>query len=303
MKKAGLVVLCCFYFLDCFGQHYDTVSVFNLPIQMDEVVIKSGWDINAFIKRVKTDSTFYKAFRSMRLVPYTAINEIKVLGKGNKTIASLHSKTQQKINKGCRSMEVLEEKTSGHFYTSKGKYNYYTAELYAYLFFTKGIICGENDIVRGELQDKGKGKLEKSKYQLKQLIFNPGTKISGVPMMGDKASVFDPEQAKKYDFKVSIEQYEGQDCYVFKLSPKKGEESNVVFNELKTWFRKSDYAILARDYSLSYNTMLYDFDVVMKVRMQLIRGQLLPVHIGYFGNWHVLTQKRENVIFTASISY
>ena len=121
--------------------------------------------------------------------------------------------------------------------------------------------------------------------------------------MGDKASVFDPEQAKKYDFKVSIEQYEGQDCYVFKLSPKKGEESNVVFNELKTWFRKSDYAILARDYSLSYNTMLYDFDVVMKVRMQLIRGQLLPVHIGYFGNWHVLTQKRENVIFTASISY
>ncbi len=38
-------------------------------------------------------------------------------------------------------MEVIEEKTTGNFYDRKGDYNYYTAELYANLFFTKGTVC------------------------------------------------------------------------------------------------------------------------------------------------------------------
>src|SRR5690606_14823624 len=116
--------------------------------------------------------------------------------------ASLYSKTKQKRHNDCRSMDVLQENVTGDFYKRKKKYNYYTAELYAYLFFTEDSVCGEDDIVAGAMEVRDKGQLEKSKYQLKQLIFNPGSKVAGVPFMGDKAAIFDPDVAKLYDFQL-----------------------------------------------------------------------------------------------------
>src|SRR5690606_17105350 len=113
-------------------------------------------------------------------------------------------------------------------------------------------VCGEDDIVAGAMEVRDKGQLEKSKYQLKQLIFNPGSKVAGVPFMGDKAAIFDPDVAKLYDFQLLSQEYAGEECFVFKAVPKKGNEEDVVYKELYTWFRKSDYAILARDYTLSY---------------------------------------------------
>lgn len=279
-------------------------SIFRYPIEMDEVVIRDpGFDIQAFIRRVKNDTTFYKAFRSLRVTSYSALNDIKVYDKKGKVKASLYSKTRQSASAGCRSMKVEEEKVTGDFYKRNGEYRYYTAELYAYLFFTRGRVCGESDVVSGQLNQRGKGQIEKSKYQLKQLIFNPGSKVGGVPGMGDKAATFEPDQAKRYDFKVYSEAYAGIDCYVFKATPKKGEESNVVYDELTTWFRKSDYSIVARDYSLSFKTLAYDFDVRMKVRTQQIGSKLLPTRIDYDGNWHVFTQDRERVRFSAVFSY
>lgn len=287
------------------AQRYDS-SIFSFPVQMDEVVInaaRGGWDVAGFIRRVKTDTTFYKAFRSLHLVPYTSTNDIRVYDKKGNVQASLNSKTRQNISKGCRTMDVLQEKVTGDFYKRNKKYNYYTAELYAYLFFTEGKVCNEDDVVAGMMNERGKGQLEKSKYQLKQLIFNPGSKVAGVPFMGDKAAIFDPDVAKLYNFHLLSDEYAGTDCYVFKAIPKKGKEGDVVYKELTTWFRKSDYAILARDYTLSYNTVLYDFDVHIKARTSQVGGKLLPTRLEYDGNWHVFTKKRERVKFTTSISY
>ena len=279
-------------------------SIFRYPIEMDEVVIRDPtFDIQGFMRRVRTDTTFFKAFRSLRLTNYTSINDIKVYNKKGKVKASLHSKTKQIRKNGCRSMTTEEETVTGDFYKRNKKYRYYTAELYAYLFFTEGSICGESDIVAGYLEERGKGQIEKSIFQLKQLIFNPGAKISGIPMMGDKAAIFEPDQAKRYDFKVYSETYAGIDCFVFKATPKDEEKDKVVYNDLTTWFRKSDYSIVARDYSLSYSTIAYDFDVRMKVRTQFIGGKLMPTRIDYDGNWHVFTQDRERVKFTAQFIY
>lgn len=279
-------------------------SRFTFPIELDEVVIQDkGFDIQSFIRRVKNDTTFYKAFRSLRVTSYSATNDIKVYDKKGKVKASLYSKTRQTASKGCRSMQTLEEKVTGDFYKRNKQYRYYTAELYAYLFFTQGTVCGENDIVAGYLNQRGKGQIEKSKGQLKQLIFNPGAKIKGIPGMGDKAAIFEPDQAKRYDFKVYPETYDGVECYVFRAVPKKGQEGKVVYDELTTWFRKSDYSIVARDYSLSFKTLAYDFKVRMKVRTQQFGKKLLPTRIDYDGNWHVFTQDRERVKFTAVFSY
>ena len=77
----------------------------------------------------------------------------------------------------------------------------------------------------------------------------------------------------------------------------------VVYNELSTLFRKSDYAILGRDYVVSYRTLLFDFDVRMKVRLKPIGARLLPIKIDYDGNWHIPFKERERVKFTAQFSY
>ncbi|RYD56292.1 MAG: hypothetical protein EOP56_13240 [Sphingobacteriales bacterium] len=287
------------------AQYQDT-SVFAYPIQMDDVVVtaaRGGWDVAAFIRRVQTDTTFFKSFKTLRVKSFTAHNDIRVYDSKGRVDASLVSNTRTNAANGCRTMDVLDEKTTGDFYKRNGEYKYYTADLYAYLFFTKGRICNQNDIVGNTMQERGKGQLEKSKYQLKQLIFNPGSKIDGIPFMGDKAAIFEPDQAKKYDFKLNSEEYNGVECYVFKAIPKADYADDVVYNELSTWFRKSDYSIVARDYSLSYKTLAYDFDVRMQVRTKLLGDRLVPTNISYDGNWHVFGKKRERVKFTTTLSY
>lgn len=281
-------------------------SIFKYPIQMDEVVISAandGWDVKGFIERVQNDTTFYKAFKSMRITSYNATNDITVYNNRGKVEASLYSLTQQKVLNSCRSMEVLSESVSGRFYKRDKEYRYYTAELYDYLFFTKDTICNENDIVRNTLSEVEEGRIGKHKHKLKQLIFNPGSDIEGVPFMGDKAALFQPDVAAMYNFKLASEEYDGEDCYVFKAIPKAEFRDDIVYKYLATWFRKSDYSIVARDYSLSYDAIAYDFDVHMKVRTRQVGDKLLPVKIEYDGNWHVFTQKRERVKFIATIVY
>jgi len=288
----------------CYSQSMDTGSIFSQPVSMDSFVVKSGFDINAFIRRVKNDTTFYKAFRSMHLIPYTAKNNIEVFhNSSNNTIATQRSTTEQEIKNNCRSIKIKEQTTTGKFYKRNGDYNYYTASLFHYLFVPKNTICNEDDVVSGKMKQPAKTKIEKNKEELKLLIFNPGSRVAGVPFMADRASIFDADEAKKYDFNITQATYQGQDCFVFHITPKVAYEHKVLYNELTTWFRKSDYSILSRYYSLSYRTLLYDFDVIMDVKTTLINGKLYPSQITYNGNWHVFTQKRERVRFDINIDY
>ncbi|GAA4467175.1 hypothetical protein GCM10023093_22560 [Nemorincola caseinilytica] len=281
----------------------DSLSVFSQPISLDPVMIKSSFDVNAFIRRVKNDTTFYKAFRSMHLVPYTSVNDIAVYDKKGRVTASQHSKARQDIENNCRTMTFTEQRTTGDYYKKNGENNYYTTALFDYLFVTKGKVCNEDDIVAGKMHAYGEGRMEKSKYELKQLIFNPGSKVAGIPFMADRASIFDEDEARKYDFKISQVALDGVDCYMFRITPKKGYERKVIYNELTTWFRRSDHTILARDHSLSYSTLVYDFDVTMKVRTVQIGEKIYPSYISYNGDWHIFTKKRERVKFTVGISY
>lgn len=303
MRLVAIVLIC---ILNSVFVHAQDTSVFKYPIEMDVAVVsakKGGWDVKGFMERVQNDTTFYKAFRSMHLVEYTSTNNLSVLGKKGKPKATYYSIAEQKVFGNCRTMNITDEKVTGKYYDSNDEHKYYTAELFDYLFITRDTVCDENDIVAGAMEPKDNSLIEKNKYKLKQLIFNPGSKIDGVPLMGDKAAIFKEDVAKLYNFKLSSEKYKGIDCYVFSAIPKREHIDDVVYKKLVTWFRKTDYSIVARDYSLQYSTLLYDFDVDMKVRTRLIWGKLLPVSIQYDGNWHVFTQKRERVKFTTTIVY
>lgn len=267
---------------------------------MSEVVIRNDLNVVSFLKRVKDDSSFYKAFRNLRVLEYGSINYIQMLDKKGKQQASLQSKTRQRRNNGCRTMEVLEEKTTGDIYKN-GELNYYTAELYASLFFTRGEVCGENNIVAGaERKVRETRGLEKHKEQLKMLFFNPGKKIPGIPFIGDRIDIFDPSVSRYYDFSIDMEELEGKLCYVFRILPKTGAtKSRIVFDNITTWFDMNTMEILARNYDLSYNTPAYDFDVHMEVKMTRFGELLVPSLITYNGNWKVAFKKRERGIFTA----
>jgi len=280
-----------------------TVKIDENYITLSEIVINKNLDVASFIRRVKTDTTFYKAFRNLRIIGYTATNDIRMLNKNNKTEASLNSVIRQDRLGNCRIMKVLNQKATGDFFDKNGNYNYYTAQMYAGLFFTKDTVCGENNIVKGhEFSTAGLSGIDKHKEQLKMLFFNPGKKIKGLPLISNKTAIFSPEMADNYDMEIDYKDYNGTPCYVFSVQVKNDKKDNVVIDRMVTWFDSKTFDIVARNYSLKYDAGVYDFDVKMKVQMKKVGNLLVPELLAYNGNWKVMFNKRERGVFTATLS-
>ena len=285
-----------------FSQNPDSLDNARLAqmIQLTEVVVRNKLDVEAFIERVKNDTTFYKAFRNLRVLNFTSLNDIRMQDKKGKVKATLQSKTKQHVSKGCRTMEKINETITGDFYEKDSSYNYYTAELYASLFFTKEQVCGETNIVAGLQRNvKSKKGIEKHKEQLKMLFFDPGKKIPGIPLMGDKTAIFDKDHAEKYNFSLDFVDYSGQSCYLFTVKAKSG--SGVVIDNMETWFNSRSMEIVARNYDLSYDAGVYDFNVHMEVQMTQFGNLTVPSTLRYTGTWDVALKKRERGVFTATL--
>jgi hypothetical protein len=309
MKKLILFVSFCSLITRLsYAQQQDSLENERLArmINLSEVVVRTDINVPRFIDRVKNDTTFYKAFKTLHVLGFTSLNEIRIMDKKGRQQASLQSKTRQNRAGGCRTMEVLSETTQGDFYKGDRSYNYYTAELYAGLFFTSGTVCGEDNIVKGTSFDtKGKSGTAKHKEQLKMLFFNPGKKIPGIPFIGNKINLFDPEVAEYYDFLIDQVEYEGKPCYLFSIKAKEnlssGERNKIVIDDMITWFDAKTMEVLARNYSLSFDAGAYDFDVSMEVQMTKFGDYLVPKTLRYKGNWDVVFKKRERGMFTATL--
>ncbi len=279
-----------------------TLKVDGNYITLSEIVVNNKLDVAAFIERVKKDTTFYKAFRNLHIIGYTSINDIRMLDKDGNTEASLKSKTRQVRTGNCRKMEVLQQQITGDMYDTEGNFNYYTAEMYAGLFFTKDSVCGEDNIVKGrEFSTAGLSGMEKHKQQLKMLFFNPGKKINGLPFISGKTEIFDESMADKYDMSIDLRNYNKNSCYVFTVKVKNDKRSGVVINEMTTWFNEKTFEIVARNYSLSYDAGVFDFDVRMEVQMTKVGDLLVPAVLQYNGNWKAIFKKREHGVFTATL--
>ncbi|WP_295232956.1 hypothetical protein [Sediminibacterium sp.] len=284
-----------------------TLIIDEKRFTLSEVVVRNNLDYKMLLDQIKEDTTFYKAFKNLRILGFSSYNDIQMKDKKGAVIASLSSKTRQNRANGCRTMDVLEEKVTGDFYDRSGDYNYMTPELYASLFFTKGTICGETNIVAGKKRSvAGKKGMEKHKEQLKMLFFNPGKKISGIPFIGDKLDLYDETAHKYYDYRLDIEEYKGELCYVFSIMPKADlgfiKNDRIVVDQMVTWFNMKTMSVLARNYALSYKAGVYDFDVSMEVEMtNLGNNVIVPKTLRYKGNWDVIFKKRERAIFTATL--
>jgi hypothetical protein len=279
-----------------------TVNVGKKVITLTEVVLNKQLNVPTFIERIKNDSTFYKAFRNLHVLGFTAINDIRMLDKDGSSRASCFSKTKQIREGNCRRMQTLEEQVTGDFYDEDSSYNYYTAQMYASLFFTTGTICGEDNIVTGAaFSTAGKSGIEKHKEQLKMLFFNPGKRIKGLPFMSNKTAIYDDDMAEVYDMNIDMDDYNNTSCFIFTQKVKPGREGNAVVDEMTTWFNDKTYEVVARKYSLSYDAGVYDFKVQMEVQMTHFGNYLVPALIRYNGNWKAIFKKRERGVFTATL--
>ena len=96
------VLLFASLFLFAQKENDSTVKVNENYITLSEIVVNKKLDVASFIERVKNDTTFYKAFRNLRIIGYTAINDIRMLDKNGTIKASLHSTTKQIRTGNCR---------------------------------------------------------------------------------------------------------------------------------------------------------------------------------------------------------
>ena len=196
----------------------------------------------------------------------------------------------------------MEEASDGDMYDNNHNLNYYTAVMYAGLFFTKDSVCGEDNIVKGhEFSTEGLSGMEKHKEQLKMLFFNPGKKISGLPFISGKTEIFDESMTDKYIMDIDLRDFNNISCYVFTIKVKDDKKNNVVINEMTTWFNEKTFEIVARNYSLSYDAGVYDFNVDMEVQMTKVSDLLVPAILRYNGNWKAIFKKREHGVFTATL--
>lgn len=306
MKKGLLFI--CLWLVSCSLSHAQDSGYVMCNIHLDSFVVtasKYGFDVAGFIKRVENDTTFYKAFKNLRILSYIQQNDIRIYNNNSKEKlkASLKSRTWQHRKDSCRTMEVIDEKTTGSFYKRNGDYNYYTAELYADLFFAKGSVCGETNLIsKPDASNHAGGAIERHKEQLKQLIFNPGQPVRGIPFIGGKVAIFDEKIAPMYNFAISSAAHDTTGCYVFTATAKPEYTGKVVIHKLVTYFSKKNMEIVYRDYALSYNTILFNFDVEMRVNMTHFDGLMVPRKIEYKGNWKVLFKKREPAVFITTFS-
>jgi hypothetical protein len=283
-----------------------TLSFENKTFTLADVIIRNNFEYKDILERIKRDTSFYKAFKTLRTIGYSSFNHIEMYDKNQKMQASLDSRTRQNKIGDCRTMDVLEEKTFGNLRDSKGEYNYLTPSLYASLFFTKGKICGETNIVKGKKRTIQGSGIEKAKEQLKMLFFNPGEKIPGIPMIGNKLDLYDDNAHELYAYRLDYVDYHGKLAYVFEIKPKEDlgffAKDRVVVDQMITWFNPTTLEVLGRNYSLSYKAGVYDFNVQMEVEMTYTPdGLLVPKILRYKGDWDVIFKKRERGLFTATL--
>ena len=113
-------------------------------VTLDSFVVtatRKGFDVEDFIRLMREDKSFFKAFKNLRFLDHQFENDLKMYNKKGKTKVSYFGINEQNVNGNCRTMKILERDIKGKYYKKKRKHKYYTAQMMEQLFFTKGKIC------------------------------------------------------------------------------------------------------------------------------------------------------------------
>ncbi|HAE14250.1 MAG TPA: hypothetical protein PKX04_10955 [Chitinophagales bacterium] len=271
-----------------------TDTLFLTPvIHLDSVVISEvadGFSVGEFIHLMEEDTGFYQAFRNLRTITYSSDALVRMFDDEGLTEASYSNSAKQILENHCRHLEFQQEHTTGNFFDKHGEAEYYTARLFSHIFLYRDTVCSSQSTAA--VHDPSG--LEKRKEQLKVLMFQPGQPVEGIPFIKNELGVFEEDMTALYDYDMEAVEFRARPCFKFTIE-KKAEvsEKKVVLQSMETWFDRSTYQIVARNYHLKEDNFTYDFDVHMQVLLGQREGKEVPVWIYYNGSWDVPGKKRE----------
>lgn len=270
-------------------------------IQLDEVVISaqaSGFDVDAFVKQVREDTSFYKAFLNTRYYPNKVRSEVRVRNKGENETASMYREGRLERTGASVRLAIEVERVTGKLRDRKGLFRYLTVEMYDDVFFPKGSLPASNSVAARKLEVERGNRFEKYKSELKKFMFDPGSEIASVPFIGHKLALFEPHMAPLYDFRIWSDMRTGRACWVFSAEAKpEFRDGRTVIKTMDTWFDQESGDVLARNYRITSSSLVLDFDIKIQVQNTVVGGALVPLRVDYDGDWDIPFKKRELVRF------
>lgn len=294
-----LIILTCLLGASVKGQ--EIVKV----VTLSEFIVKNEPDLDTYelIRRVISDSSFYQAYINMRFYPHHFSSRLTVFNKGEEEQAKLRREAKLSRYDRMAWITIENESTNGKLYKRNGEHKYLTAEMFDEVFYPKGRFYPSDRITNMEQAETGESKFEQYKAQLKKMLFNPGQEISTVPFIGDKVAIFSDEMIQYYDFHIYFTQYEGRSCYVFEIKEKEGNKPNdTVIKSMITYFDQESMNVVMREYVLTNDIFLFEFDIKIKVMNQLINKVPVPKRMEYDGYWNVLFKSPEIIQFQIDFS-
>jgi hypothetical protein len=72
-----------------------TINEQGQQFTLTEAIVRNNFDYKAILQKIKEDTSFYKAFRTLHTIGYSAYNHIEMKDKHAQLSASLDSKTKQ----------------------------------------------------------------------------------------------------------------------------------------------------------------------------------------------------------------
>lgn len=262
-----------------------------------------GFDLEGFMEQVRTDTTFHKAFLNTRYYPNRLRGVFVVRNKKERETAS-QVRGGRLVRKGKSAMWTQDSLVeTGPLRDKKGGYRYLTAELYDDLFFPQGTFTPNNSVAARRHEPEPAGRMERYKNALKKFMFDPGSDIQGMPLVGGKLALFDPDMAKYYEFAIASEYRSGRACWVFTATARpEFRDGRTVIKDMRTWFDQESGHVLARHYRIAASSVILDFDIGIRVENRRIGEVLVPVSVDYDGDWDIPLRKREIVRFNLLFS-
>ena len=83
-----------------------TLSFENQTFTLADAIVRNNFEYKDILERIKRDTSFYKAFKTLRTIGYSSFNHIEMYDKNQKMVASLDSRTRQNKIGDCRTMDV-----------------------------------------------------------------------------------------------------------------------------------------------------------------------------------------------------
>lgn len=285
---------------------YAQVDRIATKVELDEVVItaqKEGFNVEAFIQQVMDDTTFHKAFLNTRYHPHRLRSVLKVRAKDEQETATLFRTGHLHRNGDKVWLQLDTVHESGKLRNRDSTFRYLTAEMYDEVFFSKGEIIADNTVASRKLELHRGSKLDKYKSELKKFMFDPGSEIASVPFIGHKLALFNDDMAPLYDFRISADERNGHQCWVFSAEAKpEFRDGRTVIKKMDTWFDHVTNNVIARSYRIAHSSVILDFDITIRVENTIIDGALVPTLVDYDGDWDIPMKKRELVRFVLNYS-